>query len=56
MQEPKNINFIQGDACEYLDNPETRPYGIILSAWTIHNFPKKDQKRIFEKIYDKLQD
>ena len=52
----QNINFIQGDTCEYLDKQETRPYWIIVSAWTIHNFPKKDQKRIFEKIYDKLQD
>lgn len=52
----QNINFIQGDACEYLDNPETKVYGIIISAWTIHNFRKKDQKRLFEKIYEKLQD
>lgn len=52
----QNINFIQGDACNYLDKSSTPAYGIILSAWTIHNFPKKDQKRLFEKIYDKLQE
>lgn len=52
----KNINFIHEDAYEYLDKPKGKAYGIILSAWTIHNFTKKDQKKLFEKIYDKLQE
>lgn len=51
----QNINFIQSDACEYLDNPETKTYGVILSAWTIHNFTKKEQRKIFRKIYEKLE-
>lgn len=52
----ENINFIQDDAYEYLDKPETKAYGIILSAWTIYNFPWKDKIKLFRKIYDKLQE
>lgn len=52
----QNIKFIQDDAYEYLDNPETKAYGIIVSAWTIHNFPWKDKIKLFQKIYDKLGD
>lgn len=51
-----NVHFIQEDAYEYLDNPETKAYGIIVSAWTIHNFPRKDKIKLFKKIYDKLGD
>lgn len=52
----QNISFIQDDAYEYLNNSETKAYGIILSAWTIHNFPWNDKIKLFEKIYDKLSD
>lgn len=52
----ENIKFIQDDAYEYLDRPRTRPYGIIVSARTIHNFPRKDKIKLFEKIYYKLKE
>lgn len=39
-----------------MDRLGTWPYGIIVSARTIHNFPRKDKIKLFEKIYDKLQE
>ncbi len=54
-RQTKGISFIQDDVYNFLDKAKDNTYDIITSAWTIHNFTEKDQKRLFEKIYDKLQ-
>lgn len=48
----KQINYICSDSLEYLDI--CKPYDIIFSSWTIHNFPQKDKKILMEAIYKKL--
>jgi len=47
------INFINEDVYSYLQRIDFT-YGVIASAWTIHNFTRKDKKKVFERIYTAL--
>jgi cyclopropane fatty-acyl-phospholipid synthase-like methyltransferase len=49
----KRINFINKDALDYLEKTNVK-YDIITSSWTFHNFVKKNQIKVFERIYASL--
>lgn len=46
------ITYVCEDAQDYL--LKAKPYNIIFSEWTIHNFVRKDQRNLFETIYNNL--
>lgn len=49
----KRTSFICADAFEYLQNQ--KPRDMIVSAWTIHNFEKKEREVFLRAIYQGLK-
>lgn len=49
------VKYIEGDAYNYLNSAGTEKYDLIVSAWTIHNFPWKDKEKIFGQIFASLK-
>jgi len=45
--------YICKDALVYLKS--AKPYNIIFSEWTVHNFPWKDKEVLFHAIYENLK-
>ena len=44
--------FICEDAYDYL--AKSKPYNIIFSGWTLHNFKKSDKKKLLKAIYKNI--
>lgn len=47
------IRFFTADALDHLKNADNK-YSIIVSSWTIHNFPWEAKIQIFSEIYQAL--
>ncbi len=50
-----NVKYVQSDAYDYLKLIGEEKYDVIVSAWTIHNFPWDDKERIFQQIFSSLK-
>lgn len=49
------VEYIQADAHDYLMSAGENKYDVIVSAWTIHNFPWDDKKKMFKQIFSSLK-
>jgi ubiquinone/menaquinone biosynthesis C-methylase UbiE len=43
------VNFIRGDALEYLDGATAR-YDVVYSSWLVHNLPWDEKRRLFAGV------
>lgn len=51
----QSVSFVEQDAADYLNKVGNDTYDFIISAWTVHNFPWNDKKKLFQQIYDSLK-
>jgi ubiquinone/menaquinone biosynthesis C-methylase UbiE len=51
----QSVSFIEKDAAGYLSEVGDNKYDFIISAWTIHNFPWNDKKKLFQQIFNSLK-